>query len=121
MLPSECTLFLRGPGIVNLCILQKTLKIIPSNRITSYNVCYTKLLRTVDQIVPHLDISVIRHGDVGVGTLPIHLAAEIQRLGGRYIHLSFEVPFELRGVELTSDQLNAIGANLQEFSIEKKV
>jgi len=36
MLPSECTLFLRGPGIVNLCILQKTLKIIPSNGLPLY-------------------------------------------------------------------------------------
>lgn len=76
---------------------------------------------TVDEIVPHLDISVIQNGDIVIGTLPINLAAEIQRLGGRYIHLSLKVPFELRGIELTSDQLNAIGANLQEFNIEKKV
>ncbi len=31
MQPSECTLFLRGSGIINLSILQKTLKIIPTN------------------------------------------------------------------------------------------
>lgn len=31
MTPSECTLFLHGPGIVNLCMLQETLKIVPGN------------------------------------------------------------------------------------------
>lgn len=31
MKPSECTLFLHGPGVVNLRILQETLKIIPSH------------------------------------------------------------------------------------------
>lgn len=73
----------------------------------------------VDVIVSHIDISVIKPGDTVIGTLPINLAAEIQRLGGRYIHLSLEVPFEWRGVELTSDQLNEVGASLQEFRIEK--
>ncbi len=73
----------------------------------------------VDSILPHIDISIIRMGDVVIGTLPINLAAEIQRLGGRYIHLSLDVPFEWRGVELTSEQLNEIGASLQEFRIEK--
>lgn len=73
----------------------------------------------VDTIVPHIDVSIIRPGDMVIGTLPINLAAEIQQLGCRYIHLSLQVPFDLRGVELSSEQLEGIGASLEEFHIKK--
>ncbi len=66
----------------------------------------------------HLDdFSALRHGDVVIGTLPINMVYQINQLGVRYIHLSLEIPPSLRGVELTSEQLIACKATLEEFKV----
>lgn len=72
----------------------------------------------IDSILSHLDPALIAEKDIVIGTLPINLAAEIQEKGARYIHLSLRVPYELRGVELTSEKLDEINASLQEYSIK---
>lgn len=46
MTPSECTLFLHGPGINNLCMLQETLKIVPGKGQSLY-----RPLRTISAIL----------------------------------------------------------------------
>lgn len=46
MTPSECTLFLHGPGINNLCMLQETLKIVPGKGQPLY-----RPLRTISSIL----------------------------------------------------------------------
>jgi len=72
----------------------------------------------IDTVLPHIHPAIIKQGDVVIGTLPINLAAEVQQASGRYIHLSLRVPYELRGMELTYEQLEEINANLQEYRIE---
>ncbi len=72
----------------------------------------------IDTVLPHIQPTIIKQGDVVIGTLPINLAAEVQQAGGRYIHLSLQVPYEWRGMELTYEQLEEINACLQEYRIE---
>ncbi|HHQ40896.1 MAG TPA: CRISPR-associated protein Csx16 [Chromatiales bacterium] len=52
-------------------------------------------------------------------TLPIHLAAEVCERGARYLHLRLEVPRELRGRELTADDLAALGARLEAYQVRR--
>jgi CRISPR-associated protein Csx16 len=68
--------------------------------------------------VEHLDPKQIDAGDTVIGTLPVHLVAEINARGGRYLHLELDVPAERRGEELSADQMDSYGAELQEFRVE---
>lgn len=54
-----------------------------------------------------------------IGTLPINIVAKINEMGVRYVHLSLSIPQDLRGVELTDDELNACQASLEEFWVSK--
>jgi len=72
------------------------------------------------EALEHLDVKQIRPGDVVIGTLPVHLAAEICARGGRYVHLSMEVPQEARGRELTADDMERFNARLEEFEVYRK-
>lgn len=71
----------------------------------------------VDRVVEHLDIGTIRVGDTVIGSLPVNLAAEVCARGARYLHLSVRVPPELRGVELSAEQLEALGASIEPFEV----
>jgi len=71
----------------------------------------------VDEMVEHLDPETINPGDLVIGTLPVHLAAEICRRGGRYKHLSMNIPPEHRGRELSADDMEKFCAKLEEFII----
>ncbi len=51
----------------------------------------------VDRVLAHFDPECTQPGDVVLGTLPINLAARVCARGGRYLHLSVEVPPEWRG------------------------
>ncbi|EQB2596488.1 CRISPR-associated protein Csx16 [Aeromonas salmonicida] len=72
----------------------------------------------IDVILPHLDPVFICTGDWVIGTLPLPMVAEVQRFGARYLHLSVPVPPELRGQELSADQLEQLGASLIEYRVE---
>ncbi|MBK8510480.1 MAG: CRISPR-associated protein Csx16 [Candidatus Competibacter sp.] len=72
---------------------------------------------TVDRQVAHLDAEIVRPGDVVIGTLPVNLAARVCERGGRYLHLSLELPPEWRGRELSAADLRQIGAHLREYRI----
>lgn len=67
-----------------------------------------------------LSLDELKSGDTIIGTLPINMIAQINAKGVRYIHLSLEIPPELRGVELNVEQLNACRATLEEFYVEKR-
>jgi CRISPR-associated protein Csx16 len=69
----------------------------------------------VDQWLAHLEVAQVLPGDTVIGTLPIHLAAQVCARGGRYLHLSLDVPPQWRGRELTADELEAAGARLEGF------
>lgn len=71
----------------------------------------------VDVTLSHLDLSVIKPGDVVVGLLPVHLAATVCSSGADYWHLSMKLPYEARGKELTADEMDAYGARLERFMV----
>jgi CRISPR-associated protein Csx16 len=75
---------------------------------------------TVDRMVSHIDPADVAPGDVVIGSLPVHLAAEVCERGGRYMHLSLDLPPELRGVELTPSDMDNAGARIEEFFIRKQ-
>ncbi|WFE69473.1 CRISPR-associated protein Csx16 [Thiomicrospira sp. R3] len=70
-----------------------------------------------DQHLLHLEIGMLKKNDVVVGNLPIPIVAEINKLGVVYKHLSFNVPFALRGRELTAQELKHLDANLRVFYV----
>ena len=67
----------------------------------------------------HLDPASIQPGDTVIGTLPVHIAAEICARGGRYLHLSMNLPPEARGRELTAGEMDRYGAKLVEYSVRE--
>lgn len=71
----------------------------------------------VDRQVAHLDAGQVAAGDVVIGVLPVYMAARICARGAKYLNLLLEVPFHLRGTELSADQLEALGARLQTYRV----
>ena len=67
----------------------------------------------------HLDPEMIDKGDTVLGTLPVTIAAEICTRGARYFHLSLIVPEEMRGRELTVDEMDTLGAKLEEYEVRR--
>lgn len=74
----------------------------------------------VDKQVAHLDPAEIEAGDQVIGSLPVHLAAEVCARGARYYHLQIELPPELRGNELTAEQMEQCGAELKLYRVVKE-
>lgn len=72
-----------------------------------------------DEHVSHLDVSRIAPGDVVMGTLPIHLAAEVQACGAAYWHLELHVPSGKRGQELSAGELRTMGSTLRPYRVER--
>lgn len=56
-------------------------------------------------------------GDTVIGSLPINLVYKLNQQGVRYLHLSLELPRNLRGIELSAEQLNECQAELEEFHV----
>ncbi|WP_044413327.1 CRISPR-associated protein Csx16 [Thiomicrospira microaerophila] len=71
-----------------------------------------------DQHLEHLDLSMLKSGDTIVGNLPIPMVSDMNAMGVDYWHLAFNVPFELRGVELSATQLRELGISLQPYRVE---
>jgi len=67
--------------------------------------------------IPHFDPAQIQPGDQVVGTLPVHLAATVCGHGGRYYHLTLDIPAEARGRELTANDMRQFGARLEEYVV----
>lgn len=72
----------------------------------------------VDTFMPHLDPALVQGGDTVIGSLPINLAAQVCARDAAYWHLSLELPAGLRGQELSADDLERLGAQLQPFEIK---
>ncbi|MGF1645161.1 MAG: CRISPR-associated protein Csx16 [Thiotrichales bacterium] len=73
----------------------------------------------VDHALDHLDVSRVARGDVVIGTLPVNLIAEVNARGAQYLHLTLELPPELRGKELTAEEMRRCGARLENYSATK--
>lgn len=69
--------------------------------------------------VEHLDAEMIKPGDTVIGTLPVHLAAEICARGARYLHLSMDLPQTGRRPNLSADEMDGFGARLEEFEVRR--
>lgn len=74
----------------------------------------------VDRWIAHLDITKVRAGDTVIGSLPLHLAAQVCSRGARFLHLTLDIPAQWRGRELSADELKIAGARLEEFFVEKR-
>ncbi|MBI4755522.1 MAG: CRISPR-associated protein Csx16 [Betaproteobacteria bacterium] len=74
----------------------------------------------VDRWMAHLDLEEVAAGDVVIGTLPIQIAAGVCSRGGRYLHLRLDLPAHQRGRELSADELEAAGAELEEYIVHTR-
>lgn len=74
---------------------------------------------SVDRAVAHLDPTEVQAGDVVIGTLPVNLAADVCARGGRYLHLSLDLPAEWRGRELSAADMAACGARIEEYRVQR--
>lgn len=72
----------------------------------------------IDKQITHLEPDNIQAGDVVIGTLPVNLIAKINNKGGRYFHLSMDLPADARGKELTADDMSRYKARLEEYRAE---
>lgn len=71
----------------------------------------------IDAWVDHLDPRQVAQGDAVMGSLPIHLVAEVCARGATYQHLQFDVSPYQRGRELEADDLDALGACLVGYRV----
>jgi CRISPR-associated protein Csx16 len=69
------------------------------------------------RFVDHLDAGAVAAGDVVVGTLPVHLAAEICGKGARFVFLAMDIPAAERGKELSAADMEKFGARLVEYRV----
>jgi len=69
------------------------------------------------QFVSHLEIAHIARGDIVIGTLPVHLAAEVCARGAHYLHLSMSLTAAQRGMELSADDIENADACLVPYQI----
>lgn len=73
----------------------------------------------IDRFVAHLDINEIAAGDTVLGTLPVHLAAQVCEKGAAFYFLQIQQPQERRGSEYSADEMAQIGARLQRFDVRE--
>ena len=71
----------------------------------------------IDQYVPHVAPADVQPDDTVIGSLPVNMAAAICARGARYLHLSLELPAHSRGQELSADQLDELGARIEEHRV----
>ena len=65
----------------------------------------------------HLSIDEVAPGDIVIGTLPVHLAAQVCERKARFIALTINVPQSQRGTEISLDQMKSLNCSLQEFFV----
>ncbi|MEQ1669180.1 MAG: CRISPR-associated protein Csx16, partial [Sulfuriferula sp.] len=65
----------------------------------------------------HLDVADIAAGDVVIGTLPVHLAAEVCGRGAKFYFLSLVLSQSQRGQELTMGDMLSAQCRLQCFNV----
>ncbi len=73
-----------------------------------------------DHHVSHLDPVDVQAGDRVIGTLPIHLAAQVCARGAGYWHLVLCLPEAARGHDLSAQELSTLGATLQQFDVHPR-
>lgn len=71
------------------------------------------------RIVGDFDPAALAAGDLVIGTLPAQIAALICERGARYQHLTLDLPADLRGKELSADEMRACKARLEDFFVQR--
>lgn len=71
----------------------------------------------VDYFLPHLTVNNIRKGDVVLGTLPLHLAAEVCQREAAFYFLQLPQEESFRGSEYSADEMEAMGCRLRRFDV----
>ncbi|WP_416190473.1 CRISPR-associated protein Csx16 [Neisseria sp. CCUG17229] len=64
----------------------------------------------IDCFVAHLNVADVAPGDTVIGTLPIHLAAEICAKKAKFVFLALPQTLEGRGSEYTLQDMREMGA-----------
>lgn len=72
----------------------------------------------VDHWVSHLDPEQIAKNDTVIGTLPVHLAAEVCERGALFYFLTLDLPPNLRGTELSIEQMQAANCKLRQYFVK---
>ncbi|RLA00730.1 MAG: CRISPR-associated protein Csx16 [Gammaproteobacteria bacterium] len=72
-------------------------------------------------LVSHFNVNIVNSGDIVLGTLPVHLAAEVCAKGASYFHLELNLPPEARGKELSSEDMVSYGAKLNQYKVTPHV
>ncbi|HFC8829206.1 TPA: CRISPR-associated protein Csx16 [Neisseria subflava] len=73
----------------------------------------------IDVFTTHLDTAQIQAGDVVLGTLPLHLAAEVCKRGAKFYFLILPQNCDERGNEHTAAAMSVAGATLERFEVTK--
>ena len=69
------------------------------------------------QVTANFDPATVQAGDVVIGTLPVHLVAEVCRKGASYQHLVLDIPPQWRGMDLSIEQMHQCQARLEEYQV----
>lgn len=72
-----------------------------------------------DRQVAHLESEDVKSGDTVIGSLPVHLAAQVCERAAHLCNLSIDLPAGARGRELSADDLEAYNARLETYSVER--
>jgi CRISPR-associated protein Csx16 len=73
----------------------------------------------IDVLMHHFDPKKIQLGDRVLGTLPVNLVADVCQRGGVYYHLILNMPSELRGKELSAQDMRDCDARLEPYLVAK--
>lgn len=71
----------------------------------------------VDRFVGHLNPQEIQAGDVVLGTLPLHVVAEVCARGALFYAVMLQQAEEGRGSEYSAAEMAAMGCTLRRFEV----
>ena len=71
----------------------------------------------VDRWVAHLDARQVIAGDTVIGTLPVHIAADICARGARFFFLELHLELNQRGMELTESDMLKANCSVREYFV----
>jgi len=69
------------------------------------------------KVVSGIDVEQVALDDYVIGTLPVHLVADICARGAHYLHIAMQVPAGRRGSELSAAEMVEFGATVREFLV----
>lgn len=80
------------------------------------------LMRGATEIMPHADrafFDKLEPGDVVVGVLPLPLIAEVCKKGAAFYALNISLPQSMRGMELSADDMERLGASIRRYEVKE--